>query len=220
MQAPVIFVALGILILGGIFILVRHFDRKRLEALEAVARGLDLRFQLKDTDKTHKNLEQFHLFSQGHGKRLSSIMRGSAQGIELMICDYRYTVGGGKNSHTYRQTVVLFSSERLNLPGFTLRPQNFFHKIGKAFGYSDIDFDSYPDFSGRYLLRGENENAVRMIFKNPVIKFFEGSDKLCCEGIGDQLLVYRGGKRVKPELIDDFLGQGFEVFGLLGRQDG
>ena len=54
--------------------------------------------------------------------------------------DYRYTTGSGKNSHTYRQTVVFFRSPEVDLPQFELKPQSFLHGIGKLFGYQDIDF--------------------------------------------------------------------------------
>jgi len=43
---------------------------------------------------------------------------------------------------------------KLKLPFFELKPENTFHKIGQVFGYQDIDFEAFPNFSKGYLLRG------------------------------------------------------------------
>jgi hypothetical protein len=60
--------------------------------------------------------------------------------------------------------VISFQSSLLSLPEFELRSENMFHKIGKAFGCQDINFESHPEFSKRYLLRGADEEAVRTFF--------------------------------------------------------
>ena len=41
-----------------------------------------------------------------------------------------------------------------NVVDFEMRPENLLNKIGAALGRQDIDFDSNPEFSRRYLLRG------------------------------------------------------------------
>ena len=58
----------------------------------------------------------------------------------------RYVTGGGKHTRVIRQTVIYFRSPQLHLPEFALRPENLFHKMGAAFGYQDIDFDSHRKF--------------------------------------------------------------------------
>ncbi len=72
----------------------------------------------------------------------------------------------------------------MRLPNFTLRPENLFHKIGQVFGYQDIDFDSHPEFSKRYLLKGENESEVRSTFSADTLAFYESDQKLSTEDAG------------------------------------
>jgi len=141
-------------------------------------------------------------------------MNGCVNEIDVSIFDYRYITGSGKNSHMWRQTVILFQSSQLQLPSFVLRPENVFHKIGSTFGYQDINFDSYPIFSKQYLLRGADEKAIRKIFKNKVLGYYDEHKSLSTEGDGDKLLFYRHSKRVSPQNIKIFQKEGFEVLKL------
>jgi len=190
-------------------------EKKRTEALEAFARSLNFSFSKKGSDSLIGSLNQFHLFSQGRSKRVSNVMKGYANDIDVTIMDYRYTTGGGKNSHTWRQTLILFQSSLLQLPAFALRPENLFHKIGAAFGYQDIDFDSHPTFSKQYLLRGAEEEAVRNTFSDDLLAYYEQRKDLSTEGDGDKLLFYRISKRVSPKDIRTFMEQGFALFSLV-----
>ncbi len=112
---------------------------------------------------------------------------------------------------------MCFTSERLNLPSFELRPENILHKIGSSFGYQGIDFRSHPQFSSSYLLRGNDEAAIHALFTPEVLRYFERQDGLCVEGDGDKLICYRQRKRVDPHEIKSFLDQGRAVLDLFRR---
>jgi hypothetical protein len=122
------------------------------------------------------------------------------------VFDYRYTVGSGKHQSTVSQTVVHLRSPRLALPSFVLAPENILHKVGGLFGYHDIDFDSSPEFSKKYLLRGSGrEERVRDAFTPSVRAYFEQRPPLSVEGDGDQVVVYRERRIVKPEDVRTFV---------------
>jgi hypothetical protein len=130
---------------------------------------------------------------------------------QVLIFDHQHTVGSGKNRHTRTQTVVHIRSPRLALPPFVLSPEHAFHKLGGLLGYHDIDFPESPEFSSRYLLRSkEAEDRVRMLFHPAVRLFFEQRPPLTVEGHNEELLIYRGSHRVKPEdlrqWVDDARG--------------
>ena len=42
-------------------------------------------------------------------------------------------------------------------------------EMGAVLGHQDIDFASHPAFSRRYLLRGHDENAVRVLFTDVLL---------------------------------------------------
>ncbi len=59
------------------------------------------------------------------------------------------------------------------MKNFSFDSESFFHKIRNIIGYKDIDFDTHPNFSKNYLLNGEDENAIRNVFNEGVLYFFE-----------------------------------------------
>jgi hypothetical protein len=71
-------------------------------------------------------------------------------------------------------------------------------KIGSAFGYQNIGFDSHPTFSKQYLLRAADEQACRDVFTDSVLGYYDQREGLSTEGDGDTLLFYRPGQRVAP----------------------
>jgi hypothetical protein len=211
----IVMIAGGIIaVVTTVIIAARYSEKKRTKALQALAASLKFSFSKKASDSFLPSLSQFHLFSQGHSKKASNVMNGRANEIDVSIFDYRYTTGSGKNSHTWRQTIALFKSSTLHLPRFTLRPENLFHKIGSAFGYQDIDFDSHPAFSKQYLLRAADEQACRDVFTDNILGYYDQRKGLSTECDGEALLFHRVSKQVRPSDIRSFFEEGFGIFSL------
>jgi hypothetical protein len=208
------FVAVALAVAGGAAYLGHRAELKRLAELAAVAEEMGFEFTPKGDPALVADYAGFELFGQGHSKSLTALMRGRANDLEVALFDYSFTTGSGKHRHTSRQTAVVFRFDG-RLPKFSLRPENVFHRLGTLFGYQDIDFDSHPAFSKRYLLRGEDEAAVRALFTDGVLTFFEENLGLMVEGAGGRLLVYRSQARVKPDEARTFLDEAFGVLGVL-----
>ena len=191
------------IILGiGIVTVMRLALRaRRGEALQTAGAGMKFTFQSMADAGLVDRLKHFHLFSHGRRKKIINVLQGRAGDIDVSVFDYRYVTGGGQQSRRWNQTVILFEADEIQLPSFTLRPENLFHKIGQVFGYKDIDFDSHPEFSKRYLLRGENESEVRHTFSADTVRFYESDRKLSTEAAGRQLTHYRAAKLVPPNEI-------------------
>jgi len=202
-------------VLGGIVWWTWQAGKKRREALEIAANEMHWSFSPEKDDTLLASLSELHLFSQGHSKRVNNVMRGRATHGNAAIFDYRFTIGSGKHQRTDYQTVLCFTLSGKTIPNFALRPEQVWHKMGARMGYQDIDFDRHPEFSKRYLLRGEDEQAIRHLFSDRMIMFFEGESGLCVEGGGGNLIIYRQRKRVKPEQMRTFLELGSRVASLL-----
>jgi len=214
--APLIALGIGAGV-GMIFVLSRRLEKKRVEALAQVAGDLRLVFTPEGDETLMSGHGSFHLFSQGHSKKIKNLMRGTVGDLNVALFDYEYTVGGGKHRHTLSQTVISLQLRGRMLPAFSMRPEQVWHKVGSMMGYQDIDFESNPDFSKKYLLRGRDEAAVRSIFTNRVLMFFESEPGLCVEAEGRTLVVYRHSAKVKPEAFRAFLDTGVHVAGFFER---
>ena len=187
-------------------------EKERTKQLTVVAEKLNFLFFPEGDDSIIDGLNQFYLFSQGHSKDISNMLHGETNGVELAVFDYSFEWGSGEKSGIAIQNVIYFRSAKLNLPQFALRPENVFHKIGGVFGYQDIDFETHPQFSQTYLLRGNDEPEIRVLFNNELLTFFESQQKIGVEGGDDQLVIYRFNKKIKPDEVEQFMQEGLKVF--------
>ena len=208
----IIIIVILLFIVGSLILIFLRIGKKRTEQFALISAELKLNFFPKGTTSLFERLKPFHLFSKGWSRKIKNLMEGEANKVELAIFDYQYTTHGGQHPQTHRQSLLFIRSPKLNLPDFSLRPENVFHKIGSAFGDKDIDFETHPIFSKSYLLRGDNEAAIRGLFNNELLNFIQSQQKISIEGSSDQLIFYRHKNRVKPEEVESFMEEGFQVF--------
>ena len=215
--APIVFVgaivALGILL----YFYNRKKERERTEQLRAVAAQVAWNFADQAPLNMIAGLERFTLFSQGHYREIKNFMYGEANGVKAAVFDYTFVTGSGKNRQTHCQSVTYLEPRNLRVPYFSLRPEGFMTKIFQAFGYQDIDFGQRPEFSKQYLLRGQDEPAIRQTFNDGLLSFFESYHGTCVDGGGNQLFVFRAGYRFQPEEIQSQLALALNIFNLLPR---
>lgn len=219
---PILFVVFGVgLVIAVVVLLVLHAKKKaaeRTRAMHQAAVMLGWAFTADASFEMMPGLERHHLFSQGHSKKIYNMMYGMVDGARAAIFDYTYTVGHGKHQVTHNQSVIYFQSERLSLPFFSLRPEGFGHKLISALGYQDIDFSNRPVFSSKYLLRGEDEQAIRQTFQEQVLAYYENNLKLCTDGGGNEIVFYQQHVRMEPLNVHAYLDWGLNMLGLFQRQ--
>ena len=115
-MVPLAFAALAVAG-GGVVVYVSiRAERKRRAALAQLALTLGLSYLDKVPKATLAALGNFHLFRQGRRKMARNLMEGKAADTQVTLLDYQYTHGGGKNSHTSRQTVAIFRGAAAGLP--------------------------------------------------------------------------------------------------------
>ena len=210
-----IFLIIGVIVVVAVYSWQKEKERTRV--LQATATQLGWSFVASAPLNMIAGLERFALFNSGQGRRITNFMYGEASGIKAAVFDYAYTTGSGKNRQTHYQSVVYLEPGNLNLPYFSLRPEGLLYKIFTAFGYQDIDFGQRPEFSRQYILRGQDEQAIRRTFNDGLLSFYESYPGTCTDGGGNQLFVYRGGYRFQPQEIQSYVGLGLNVLNLLPR---
>lgn len=209
------FIILGVILLViAVFAIGAHiWEKRRTEAFKQLADELSFDFFPTGRAGLLSEMTGFYLFGIGHSQTIFNLLQGTAGGLQISIFDYRYVTGSGKNRKVSTQSVFVAHREGMDLPMFTLRPENIWHKIGSMFGMQDIDFESHPKFSKRYLLKGPDEEAIRELFTPEVLDFFEQKSGLTVEGSGDVLL-YSTYKRLSPDSVRQFMADGFEILNL------
>ncbi|RMH16069.1 MAG: hypothetical protein D6696_19060 [Acidobacteria bacterium] len=202
---PIAVVVSILMLVAIVAVTRRRLEGKRSAAMSQAAIRLGLSYAADDDGLEDEAFAQLPLFQKGRGRRFSHVCRRRDADAELTLFDYRYTVGGGQHSATYQQTVAAFHLPGVELPAFVMSPESVFHRLGELFGMQDIDFESSEEFSKRYLLKGADESAIRRLFEPPIRRYFAQHAGWSVEGAGEELIVYRSGKRVRPEELTTFL---------------
>ncbi len=193
-------------------------EKKRKEELKTAACRMGFSFSPQKDHHLPSATGNMNIFTTGHSQEAYNIMRGEISRIPWTVFDYNYTTGIGKHSHTYTQTIASTQLNDISLPKFTIGPESFFHKLGDLIGYKDIDFNTHPQFSKKYLLKGPDETAIRKLFTQDILHHFEKrAGTATLETDKNTLIVYTSGRKVNPKDLRTFLTSASEVVNLFKR---
>ncbi|WP_414580933.1 GUN4 domain-containing protein [Scytonema sp. PCC 10023] len=180
--------------------------------------GLNILFELNMSGKVFSGIET---------RKIRNIFKGKKQEVLVMICDFYTketkfpitkkteftsadadpTVSVNVSVTKSSQTVIVFVSENLHLPEFSLTKTN---KIGKSLGHSQ----SQPQFSKLYNLQAREQIYYQQIFSERIRAFYEAEQNLCTEAKGDRLICYRANTIIQPQEMQSFLETGFRALEL------
>lgn len=209
-----IFVAVFVLA-GGMMYWSYVANKKRIEGFEQEAEAMGLNFTQQPADSFMAHYGHFKLFNRGRRRGVSNLIEGDSGDVTLRIFDYKFTTGSGKQTRHHVQTIASLKSSQLNIPSLTIHPEGFLSRVGSKMGFQDIDFDSHPTFSKMFVLKGDNEEAIRNFLTPAALEYFEAHQGISLEASGDTLFFYNPNRRIKPEEIKDLLARAYEVFGVL-----
>ncbi|MEM8933716.1 MAG: hypothetical protein AAGE94_21175, partial [Acidobacteriota bacterium] len=152
-------------------------------------------------------LEGASFWSRSHDSELSSLLTGTVDGEEVALFEAWRMLGEPQTRFT-GFTVAIVPT----LPAFDLRFAGMLDRIGQIFEGRAIDFDSHPVFSDRYLLRSDDEAAVRRLFSPSLLEYFESARfDFRVESFGGRLLLTTHWERIDTDDADGFLDEGFEL---------
>jgi hypothetical protein len=139
------------------------------------------------------------LFDKGHTDSFTNLVEGEFKETNFRVFDYNYTIGGGKHSSTYKQTVFVFDGNR-KYPFFDLEPtkRKPFSLLKKVPEELDIEIGS-EKFDKYYILRGGRIGSIKRVFKCEGIAKSLLNDKLAVTVQSKMVMIYRPNKRVSPK---------------------
>ena len=203
-----------------IFLIWYLREEKWTREIALLAQSFGFSFTVNENwDSLSQYLSSFEFFFEGWSPRcypIKNLMQGKKKKNNVMVFDFKY----GPYDWTCRQTVIYLSPEAADLPVCQLTTKNLSQRITRKFVTQDINFDSYPIFSKRFLLQGPDEKKIRKAFGPEMIQFFEDNKLSCMESNGKALIFYRPEKRIKPGEILDYIIKADKITKLLGGEFG
>jgi hypothetical protein len=177
----------------GVYALRSYTDRTRSSNSKAIARLLDCPFRAEATAADDALIKGCHLADAGFIQIISNVLEAvKTEELELTVFDYQFTVStSGTNSVTKYQTISRIQSPLLKLPSLILLPETFLAKLGKFGGLEDIQIPDAPAFNKRYVVRGDDETAVRAILTSEVRELLEPLQHVMIEAASNLLFVIR-----------------------------
>ncbi|OUL32140.1 hypothetical protein [Nostoc sp. 106C] len=196
-------------------------ENKRSNTFKAMTTQIKATF-LEDTNSIKLKLYNFKLLNAGMNSLVKNVLFLNFVDVKLYIFDYKYSALVGKGKDDYWQTVALFLDPNIRLPNFLLKPRGIMAQLGNFLGSQDIKFKAYPRFSEQYLLRGSNEDTIRLVFNDKILTFCEAKIGFyppikttpSLEIADTGFIYYRENIRLQPEQIKSFMQEVIEVFDL------
>ncbi|WP_323787486.1 SulP family inorganic anion transporter [Psychroserpens sp.] len=113
------------------------------------------------------------------------------------------------------RTSMLHIALNTTIPVFTLDRESLIDKVYALAGFSDINFDHHQDFSKRFHLVGEDRAAIKALFNDDLIHFFESNPYYHIESNGNSLLIFSKQRLASTKEIKALLDFGKRLKGVI-----
>ncbi len=211
----------GFVFFAIVFVVVKLTSKKRNLGFQKIAAENNYKYiekQDKRDDILH-NMADFS-FSYRSSTTVKRAIKGTKNGIEFYFFDMQYNSGTGGRQVTAEMTIFLTDLEK-SIPQFIMKPEGMFSKLSEAFAeLKDINFESHPKFSSMFLLKGKGESQIRDLFKPEVLTYFESKKGIYVESKHKTIVVYKDGKTISLNEINDFINIGIEITELFKVKNG
>lgn len=215
-----------VLLVTVISILSRRYERSRAKSFAKITEDLGLKFSQKDEEGHGERLQRFQIGNVGQHRRVKNIANGTWSGEDIMFCDYRFSSYSDGKVHKRSQSLVILTIND-GCPDLSMVPKGVFHKVlsmvpegvlskvWPGLPRAHINFLTHPEFTKRFILRGNNEDAIREHFTFALLEFFEGrpgaSFEVCSGEFVFSSYKHRYKRRCKPKELEAFFREALEV---------
>ncbi|NLX59219.1 MAG: hypothetical protein GXY74_09040 [Phycisphaerae bacterium] len=193
--------------------------KRRREELQAFADGYGFAFSTEDALGLRDRMGVFALMHRGSRRQLRHVLIGDHGGRQIILFEYVYVTGSGKNSHTHTQYCCTWQAPAAVLR-LVVRPEGFFDRIGDWFTGKDIDFPDDPAFSDAYVVSGDDEGEIRGLLTPAVREFAIRNGLEALEMVGDLALLYGRGGVLDVHRCEELLRLSEELDRVLAGQGG
>lgn len=177
---------------------------KRREAMTAMAAKLGLSFHPAKNRDIARRYRFLNKLRRGSNRYAFNILSGSYQGHDVVLFDYHYKTGSGKNTHHHYFSFFILHLAT-SCPELVIAREGVFSKIAQAVGYDDIDFESH-EFSRKFCVRCGDKKFAYDVCNARMIEYLLSNADLTIE-IEDNALAVSFSSRLAPESIEPNLNR-------------
>ena len=161
------------LIFGGLVVILAVLgclqSKRRRDMLRAWANEKGLHFCPDKVRGIEGRLGVIKSLQRGRNRFAYNVISGHWQGNEVMIFDYHYKTGSGKDSKRHRFSVVTLAPA-FGLEPLAIRGEGFFDKVASAMGSEDINFES-EEFSRKFHVLADRRKYAYDVLHNRSIEW-------------------------------------------------
>ncbi len=159
---------------------------RRQTSIESLAEDYDLNYVSKK-EKDVYFLNRFLFFNTKTVNHIYNKLSNKTNKISLF--DIEFSEGEFIAKEVVK-TTMLHITLTDSIPEFTLDREGFLERVYAFAGFKDIPIQNHSDFSRRFYLLGDNEEAISNFFTNDLVHFFESNPYYHVESNGNALLVF------------------------------
>lgn len=176
-------VILLVVVIGAVAYLAYLAEKRRRDALAALARTLGWRFRPGKDHSHDERFAQFSIFRQGHSRVALNTLIGEMEidgrRYPAQAGDYRYkiTTSNGKSTttHTYNFSYLIVRLPFPYVPSLLVRREGFFDKIASFFGFSDVEFES-AEFNRTFRVQSSDKKFAYDVIHQRMMEFLTRTD--------------------------------------------
>lgn len=202
----ILLIAAGIALVGAFGYLAWLAEKKRREAMAALAARLGWSFD-PSPDRDHDDqYAHFEIFRRGHSRVARNTLTGemdvAGQRCRAKMGDFRYKVtrhsGKSTSTQAYSFSYLIVHLPWADVPDLLVRREGMFDKIAGVLGFDDIDFES-AEFSRRFLVKSPDKRFAYDIIHPRMMEFLLEAKPPGIDIERDRCCLMDGHKRWSPD---------------------
>ena len=191
----VIFVVVAIIAV----ILTAITEQKRRQALLLVAQKLGLMYSPEKDRYIDDRYCYLHCMNVGSDRYASNVMKGAYQGHDVIVFDYHYETGSGKERTTHLYSFFILETEQY-FSELLITKEGIFSKITQALGFDDIDFESH-EFSRKFCVKSKDKKFAYDFCNGQMIEYLLANSDLNIE-VDRKVIAISFTGNLKPETVE------------------
>ena len=166
--------------------IIKNNLTRRQTSMESLAEDYELNYK----SEKQKGIDFLNHFLFFNTKTINHIYNQlSYKNNVINLFDIEFSEGEFIAKEVIRSTMLHIQLD-CPIPEFTLDREGFLEKVYAFAGFKDIPIQNHSDFSNRFYLLGDNEEAISAFFNDDLVHFFESNPYYHVESNGESLLIF------------------------------